>query len=104
IGAGLETARVHTGWVIIDEFASRFVYFYSGYIFAPHIFRFADQVLSRSSTAGVGLIVWALANGLAVFGGISEVPGVSLILGFLGATAVVAFAGLLSRSDWMAPV
>jgi uncharacterized membrane protein YcfT len=104
IGAALETARIETGWVIIDEFASRFVYFYSGYVFAPQIFRLADHVVSRSSTAGVGLIVWTLVNGLAVFGGISEIPIISLILGFLGATAVVAFSSLLSKSDWMAAV
>jgi uncharacterized membrane protein YcfT len=104
VGAGLETARIHTGWVIVDEFASRFVYFYSGYVFASYIFRLADAVISRSSTAGVGLLVWALANGLAVFGGISEWPVISLVLGFFGATAVVAFAGLLSKSDMMAPV
>ena len=36
--AALEIAPIHTGSVLIDEFASRFVYFYTGYIFAPHIF------------------------------------------------------------------
>ena len=28
---------------VIDEFASRFVYFYTGYLFAPHIFALAKQ-------------------------------------------------------------
>ncbi len=39
--AALETAPIETGWVIPDEFAARFVYFYTGYIFAPVIFRLA---------------------------------------------------------------
>ncbi len=33
-GAALEIAHVDTGWTVIDEFAHRFVYFYSGYVFA----------------------------------------------------------------------
>ncbi|HTO00277.1 MAG TPA: cbb3-type cytochrome c oxidase subunit I, partial [Microthrixaceae bacterium] len=37
--AALEILPIHTGWTVIDEFASRFVYFYSGYIFAPYIFK-----------------------------------------------------------------
>ncbi len=47
VGAALQMANIHTGWTIIDEFALRFVYFYSGYIFAPHIFRFAAAVLKH---------------------------------------------------------
>ena len=89
---------------MIDEFASRFVYFYSGYVFAPTIFRFAEMVISRGWTAAAALVAWAVVNGVAVFSGISELPGIGLALGFLGAMAVVAFSGLLSRSDLMAPV
>lgn len=44
IAAALEIAPIHTGWTVIDEFAARFVYFYSGYILAPHIFAFAAGV------------------------------------------------------------
>ena len=32
--AALEMAHIATGWTLIDEFAARFVYFYSGYLFA----------------------------------------------------------------------
>ena len=34
---------IDTGWTVIDEFARRFVYFYTGYLFAPRIFAFADD-------------------------------------------------------------
>jgi uncharacterized membrane protein YcfT len=104
IGAALEMAHVATGWVVIDEFAARFVYFYSGYIFSPLIFRFAETVLDRPALAVGYLGVWSLINGTAVFAGISALPGVSLFLGFIGAVAVVTFSTLLSRSDLMAPV
>src|ERR671916_8792 len=42
--AALEIAPIETGSVIVDEFASRFVYFYTGYILAPRIFAFAAAV------------------------------------------------------------
>jgi len=44
-GAALEIANIETGWVLPDEFAARFVYFYGGYIFAPQIFRLAARVI-----------------------------------------------------------
>ncbi len=104
VGALLEAAHIQTGWTIIDEFAARFVYFYSGYVFAPEIFRLADTVIRRSWAATGFLLAWALVEGLAVFSGVSEMPGISLFLGLVGAAAVVSFASLLSKSDLMAPV
>lgn len=103
-GAFLEMAHVETGWIIIDEFAARFVYFYSGYIFAPQIFALAARVIDHSRKAAGFLLAWAVMEGLVVFAGISELPGISLALGFVGAVAVVSFSALLSKSDLMAPV
>ncbi len=103
-GAALEMAHVTTGWVVIDEFAARFVYFYSGYVFAPAIFRFASAVLERPSLAVAYLGGWSLINGGAVFAGVSTLPGIGLALGFIGAVAVVTLSTLLSKSDLMAPV
>jgi uncharacterized membrane protein YcfT len=104
IGALLEAAHIQTGWTIIDEFAARFVYFYSGYVFAPEIFRLAAAAIRNGWAATGFLLAWVLLNAGAVFGGISELPGVSLVLGLIGATAVVTFASLLSKSDLMAPI
>jgi uncharacterized membrane protein YcfT len=103
-GAALQTAHIETGWVIPDEFAARFVYFYSGYVFAPSIFALAGRVIDRSARATALLIAWAILEGLAVYAGISELPGVSLALGLVGAVAVVSFSALLSKTDLMAPV
>ena len=50
-GAALEIAPIHTGWMVIDEFAGRFVYFYTGYIFATRIFEFAAGV-QRAACGG----------------------------------------------------
>jgi uncharacterized membrane protein YcfT len=97
VAAALEIAPIHTGWIAIDEFAARFVYFYAGYAFAPAVFAFAEKVAAAPSTAAAGLLAWGLVNGAAVHAGLSALPGVSLVLGFLGAAAVVAVSVLVGR-------
>jgi uncharacterized membrane protein YcfT len=96
IAAGLEIAPVSTGWLVVDEFASRFVYFYTGYVAAPHIFALAAAVQGRVAAAVAGLALWALVNGLFVATGWAEWPFVSLTLGLLGAAAIVAVSALLA--------
>ena len=104
VGAGLQMSNIHTGWTIPDEFALRFVYFYSGYVFAPHIFRFAAMVLRYGWAAVAYLAIWGVVEAYAVFNGYSEIPGIGLALGFVGAVAVVTLSTILSKSDWMAPI
>ena len=98
VAAGLEMAPVETGWMMIDEFAGRFVYFYAGYWLAPWIFGFADRVGERVPMAIFsGLFIWGTANALAVQAGWSHLPVVSLAMGFIGACAVVSAGVLLSK-------
>lgn len=99
VAAALEIAPIDTGWVIVDEFASRFVYFYSGYILARQIFALAAGVQSRPLLAAAGLLAWALLNGLLVAAHWAELPFVSLALGILGASAVVSIASLLAKTE-----
>ncbi len=100
--AALEIAPIHTGWIMIDEFAARFVYFFAGYWLAGHIFGFADAVQKNVALALAGLGVWALVNGYLVFAGYGDLPVVSLALGFVGAAAIVAMAALLAAMNWAA--
>ena len=104
IGAVLETLPISTGFVIVDEFASRFVYFYTGYVFAPQVFRLAEAVIRHGWAAAGLLAAWAVLEAAAVFSGAADLPGMSLLLGLIGAAAVVAISALLSKSGWMAPV
>jgi uncharacterized membrane protein YcfT len=103
-GAALEIAHIHTGFTVIDEFASRFVYFYTGYLFAPHIFALAARWRDCPEAVLAGIAVWGLANGLLVFHGLAELPFVSLALGLAGAAAVVAVSVLLSKTGLAAPL
>lgn len=102
--AFLQIADVHTGWVVIDEFCARFVYFYSGYVLTPYVFEFAEKVLANQRAALAFLSSWAVFEAVMVFGGYSELPVVNLSLGFLGAGAVVAASVLLSARAWALPL
>ncbi|HET7678861.1 MAG TPA: acyltransferase family protein [Xanthobacteraceae bacterium] len=95
--AGLEAARIETGWMAVDEFASRFVYFYTGYWLASHIFNLAADVQDKPASAVAWLLLWASLNALLVSGGYSEWPLISLMLGLLGAGAIVTLAALLAQ-------
>ena len=104
VAAALEIAPIHTGYTVIDEFASRFVYFYTGYILAARIFALAEQSQRVPEAALAGLTIWALLNGLLVFGGVAGLPFVSLGLGLAGAAAVVAISALLAQSRVFEPL
>ena len=47
VAAALQIAQIDTGWTAIDEFAGRFVYFYTGYLMAARIFALAAAVQAR---------------------------------------------------------
>ncbi|WP_293853319.1 acyltransferase family protein [uncultured Alsobacter sp.] len=106
VGAALETARVHTGWTVPDEFAARWVYFLAGWIFAPAVFSLAQAAARRPLLALAGLVVWFDVETLAVITPVSflkdttvsMLPGVSLVLGMAGALAIVTISSLLAAS------
>ena len=104
IAAALEIAPIATGWTVIDEFAGRFVYFYTGYMLAPHIFRLASAVQTRPAVGAFGLLVWGTINGLLVAVGYADKPFISLALGLAGAAAVVSASALMAKSDFFTPL
>ncbi|MBB4263479.1 MULTISPECIES: acyltransferase family protein [unclassified Bradyrhizobium] len=101
VAAALETARISTGWTAIDEFCSRFVYFYSGYLFAPYVFALSDRARKHPALALAALATWVLVNAGLVGSGASEWKIVSLVLGFAGACAIITMGTLLARAQWL---
>ncbi|ASP36994.1 acyltransferase family protein [Labrenzia sp. VG12] len=97
IAALLQLAPIHTGWLLVDEFASRFVYFYAGYIFAPQIFRLADWARERISVSLLYLLGWGVVNGGLVYLGWAGLPGVALALGAAGAGAIILTSALIVK-------
>jgi uncharacterized membrane protein YcfT len=96
VGAAMEIAQINTGWMVPDEFAARFVYCYTGYILAPHIFAVARNVQQVPLKGVAVLLSWGMVNAFMVFAGYSGLPFVSLALGLTGAAAVIRFSALLS--------
>jgi uncharacterized membrane protein YcfT len=101
VAAALEMAHVATGWTVIDEFCARFVYFYSGYLFANYVFALSDRSREKPVLALLGLALWALVNGGLVTAEYSHWPFVSLALGFAGAAAIIVMGTLLARMQWL---
>ncbi|MFZ1814814.1 MAG: acyltransferase family protein [Rhizobiaceae bacterium] len=109
----LEILPIHTGWLMIDEFASRYVYFLAGYLFVTQIFTLADWARGNRSL-GFGLLaVWFAVNLAATFTEapqmlvtyleaesgplrVSDLPVLSFLLGIAGAVAVIVFNSILS--------
>ncbi|TCZ73718.1 acyltransferase family protein [Flaviaesturariibacter aridisoli] len=104
VAAALQVARIETGWIVIDQTAERFIYFYTGYLLAPRIFALAAAALARPRLASAGLVLWAILNGALVFAGYGDLGLVSLLLGFAGAAAVVTLSALLSRVSLANPI
>src|SRR3984893_16262828 len=86
--AALQIAQIYTGWTAIDEFAGRFVYFYTGYVLAPRVFALAAAVQARGVWAAAGLSLWAVVNGALVFAGLAGLSLGSLVPGLVGGAAV----------------
>jgi uncharacterized membrane protein YcfT len=101
LAALLEMAHIATGWTVIDEFAARFVYFYTGYLCADHVFALSDRARAHPRLALAALALWALMDGGLVKLGFSEWPLVSLALGLAGACAIITLATLLARVHWL---
>ncbi|WP_330083614.1 acyltransferase family protein [Methylocystis iwaonis] len=98
LAGALEVAHFHTGVLLIDEFAARYVFFLTGYIFSSEIFAFAAAVRSRAAQGFLGLLVWGVLNGLLVSVGYAQFPLVSFFLGLFGALAVISVAALLAEA------
>ena len=84
VGAALEAAPIETGWIMIDEFAARFVYFFAGYWLAANFFWLARLVQQHAVLALGAIAGWALINGVLVFGGYASLPTLSLASWFRG--------------------
>jgi len=99
VAAIFEMAPIETGWMLIDEFASRYVYFFAGYWLAKPIFEFAQQMMSHSMAYLCAvLIIWGVGNYEMVRLGYSTAPGFSLVLGFIGAGAVITSGVVLLKT------
>jgi len=104
LAAALQVAQLETGVKVIDKFAAYYVFFYSGYVLAPQVFRFAEAVSSHRGKALLALGAWGVLDGTLAFAGHASLPGISLALAFLGAAAAIALAASISGMRVFAPL
>jgi len=99
--AALHVLAPHTGWLAIDEFTDRFVFFYSGYAAASYVIAYAGRV-SQMATLPVlaALAAWAVINWIAVEAGIALTKGPDLAFSYVGIAAVIAVSVVLARSGY----
>lgn len=100
--AALAHIAFYAGWIapswsVTERFANWYVFFFAGYAFAPAIFKLADTMREHGQVAIAALLAWGVWNGQLVALGASDLPVISLILGFSGAFAIVTVAALMAR-------
>lgn len=95
-GAGLHVLWPETGLFLADEFANRFVFFYSGYALAPLVLALAERLKAMPHLPlAAALAVWAVLNAIGVQSGVALVHGPDLVFSYVGIGAVIAFSVLV---------
>ena len=74
-----------------------FVFFCTGHVAAPVLFRLAEGVAKHPALAVLALAAWAIGNSWITHGSEIAFPGLSLMLGIAGGVAVAAVAVLAGR-------
>ena len=102
--ATLQVAQIDTDMKVVDKFSAYYVFFYTGYAFAPYVLRIAETAGARSTRALAGLAIWAVLELSLVRSGYALLPGISLALGLIGACAVVALTALMAEVRYLRPL
>lgn len=110
----LQIIPVHTGSILVDEFASRFVYFYSGYCFYQQFFKWSEFAAANFKIIVLMLAGWFAVNLMLSLNGLplsvqamaadpnakmADLPLISLALGFAGALALIAIAAKIVKIE-----
>ncbi len=108
VGVVLNVVPMHTGWDAFDDYAATyFVFFLAGYLLAPLAHAIAAWARVRVWTALAGITFWGVLNGalaftpsgVARFETLASLPLVSIVIGLIGAFAIVAIAALMDRFE-----
>jgi uncharacterized membrane protein YcfT len=97
IAIGIKLFDLNTGWKMIDRFGLYFVFFYSGYIFSPYLFRIAGWARAHVMETLAILAAWSIVNMILVSLKINWIPAGHLIMGHAGALAVLLLSVMFAR-------
>lgn len=113
VAALLQMSQLQSISYAVTQFAAYFVFFYTGYVAWPLVFRIVGWAERRPLRAVGGLVLWALAEGFLVFWpdgrpgpmemhmGLAAFPPLHLTLAVAGAIALSVLGCLLMRFAWM---
>lgn len=90
------------GVKLADKFARYFVFFYSGYVFSRYVFLGAAWAQAHMRLTLAIVLLWFMLNGLLVALHVTFLPGMQLVMGYVGACAVMLTSILIARMPHMA--
>ena len=112
----LQFLPIHTGSILIDEFASRYVYFFIGYQFYDKLFEWADYCINNPLMVAFALLAWFGANAWLTqmlppqsvvdlintspagpIAKISDLPLISFALAIAGSFAMIALGAMIMQ-------
>tara|TARA_R110000824_G_scaffold137637_2_gene302094 strand:- start:114208 stop:115260 length:1053 start_codon:yes stop_codon:yes gene_type:complete len=97
-------ARIETGWMLIDEFAWRFIWFVTGVYGAKQIFELADWARALPLRAAALATVMLASVALVVFSHLIDIRGLELLMGVAGAGSAIILVSLLASAGLGAPL
>jgi uncharacterized membrane protein YcfT len=104
VAAAMMVFPLHTGIYPLDWFGEYFVFFFAGHVMAERFFSLADWARAEPRKAVMAIVVWAAGNAVLVKLKLNDHLAVSLILGFIGISALVMLSSLISRypaAQWL---
>lgn len=96
-----------TGWFAIDSFSLFLVYFALGARFSEFWLRGLASFGARPDFLVLGIVGWLTCHIAGLSLGLTEIPGLTLVFGSLGALAVLGFSTLLAQGkafQWLAAI
>lgn len=106
----LHLVPLQTGVPAIDDYGAKyFIYFVTGYLLAPQVFRFAEWVTQNARVSLFAVAIWAVVNGalaltasgVSGYPHVADIPGLDIAAGLAGAAAIIAISALLARVNWL---
>lgn len=97
VAAVMMVFPLHTGVYPLDWFGEYFVFFFAGHVMAEHFFNLADWARAEPRKAVAAIVVWAAGNAVLVKLKLNDHLAVSMVLGFIGISALVMLSSLISQ-------
>ena len=95
----LKLLPIETGWMVIDSFASQYIFFIIGYLGSAHILKLADQAKNYPLLVLFGSAVFAIWNVAMMKLGWTHDPAFGAVAGVSGSLAIIALCAVLAKYD-----